>query len=409
MLQRIQSDRINNLPPSEQRGKQPVHVILDNDTRWLSQLYMIRRALRLRHYITLLLNEFQVEWEAENRSKRTNRITPSASRNMPSILRPENQLSPEDWEVLNHFETILSYYEATVIQLEGDGQIRQRKNGFTGSYGNIWEVLQGFEFLLEKLEYYKQVAADYPDPEHFRIGCNLAWSKLNTYYDKCDETPVYYAAIALHPSYRWAWFETTWIDHPDWVNKAKEMVQQVWNTQYRDLAMPGVENHTNKWPRVFKNPFQEHVDKGRTRGSPSPSQQLLSNEYLNWQAITDPGDDEIEDPIQYWHERRYRYPRLSRMALDFLTVPSMSAECERLFSAAKRMVRDERKCLDSEAIATCQVLRSWYRAGFVDQLDPIITSWEEQQQADTWASLPEEEVVKQATSWIKALPPQSRD
>ena len=33
-----------------------------------------------------------------------------------------------------------------------------------GSYGNIWDVINGFKFLLGKLEKYKQIAEDFPDP-----------------------------------------------------------------------------------------------------------------------------------------------------------------------------------------------------------------------------------------------------
>lgn len=141
--------------------------------------------------------------------KRTGGITSSAARKIPAILQPENQLYDVNWEVLEHLETILAFFEATVIQLKGDGQVCQRKRGFTGSYGNVWEVLQGFEFLLEKLEYYKSFADHHPDPEHFRIGCNLAWPKLDEHYSKCAETPASYGAISLHPSYKWDWFEAT--------------------------------------------------------------------------------------------------------------------------------------------------------------------------------------------------------
>jgi hypothetical protein len=46
------------------------------------------------------------------------------------------------------------------------------------------------------------------------------------------------------------------------------------------------------------------------------------------------------------------------MALDFLTIQAMSAECERAFSAAGKMVVAERNRLEVEAIAICQILRS---------------------------------------------------
>lgn len=36
----------------------PLKCVGDNDTRWLSQLYMIRRALKLRKYLERVLFEF---------------------------------------------------------------------------------------------------------------------------------------------------------------------------------------------------------------------------------------------------------------------------------------------------------------------------------------------------------------
>lgn len=280
--------------------------------------------------------------------------------------------------------------------------------GFPGSYGNMWEVLQGFEFLLGELEHFKAVAGDFPDAEHFRIGINLAWDKLDEYYKKCDDTPVYYAAIALHPAYRWGWFESTWEHRPDWIEKAKQLVQEVWDKKYRNFDIVAVEDPAPKRPRTFKNPFQEHVNRSRTKpqaSSPGPS----GDEFAAWQAAYEPGDDEVDDPVQYWHNRRFKYPRLSLMALDFLTVPSMSDECERLFSAAKRMVTASRRNLDADVIGLCQVFRSWDRAGIIKDLDQRIVSWFEEKEDLALAKLAKEEAEKQATAWIKELPPQTRD
>ncbi|KAJ4182279.1 hypothetical protein NW759_017138 [Fusarium solani] len=70
--------------------------------------------------------------------------------------------------------------------LEGDGQIRKRKS---------------FEFLLEHPEHFKDIAKEFPDPEHFRININLGGQKLNEYYESLNETPIYYTGLALHPGY----------------------------------------------------------------------------------------------------------------------------------------------------------------------------------------------------------------
>jgi hypothetical protein len=51
-----------------------------------------------------------------------------------------------------------------------------------GSYGNIWDVILGFKRLMAKLKKFKAEAEDFPDPDQFRIGINLAWQKIDEYY-----------------------------------------------------------------------------------------------------------------------------------------------------------------------------------------------------------------------------------
>lgn len=57
------------------------------------------------------------------------------------------------------------------------------------------------------------------------------------------------------------------------------------------------------------------------------------------------------------------------MALDFLTIQPMSAECKRLFSLAKRIMTQQRLSLDTVMVSMCQVLRSWYQSGLVIAID----------------------------------------
>jgi hypothetical protein len=118
-------------------------------------------------------------------------------------------------------------FETMVKTLEGDGQIRIRRHSRSDSYGNIWDVILGFELLLGELEESKRFVTNIPDGEQFRIGINLSWDKLDKYYKLLDETLIYYIILALHPAYRWDWFEETWFDKPDWVIKAKSVVHDV--------------------------------------------------------------------------------------------------------------------------------------------------------------------------------------
>ena len=51
------------------------------------------------------------------------------------------------------------------------------------------------------------------------------------------------------------------------------------------------------------------------------------------------------------------------MALDVLSIPSMSADAERLFSSGKLVMRDNRSRLFSTSMEALECLKSWEREG----------------------------------------------
>jgi hypothetical protein len=49
------------------------------------------------------------------------------------------------------------------------------------------------------------------------------------------------------------------------------------------------------------------------------------------------------------------------MAFDLLSIPLMSAECERVFSSAKLLITERRNRLKDDIIKACTCLRAWYK------------------------------------------------
>ncbi|RYP56930.1 hypothetical protein DL770_010799 [Monosporascus sp. CRB-9-2] len=341
MLRAIQEDHslISNNPRI--RAKKPLDVKLDNDTRWLSQYYMIRRAQVLRPFLNRLIIQYRHEWEMENTGRR-GEIRRGAKR--PFLIQQENQLTHHDWHVLDVTADILS------------------------SYRNIWDVIPTFEFLLDRLEEYKDRESELPDGQHLRVNINLAWKKLDEYYSKVEETPMYVTALALHPAYRWLWFERNWSDHPEWIQRAKQQVSDIWYTDYHnmDVARQPTIEPPHKRMKRFHNALQQHLELSLygitasaldlTDNAAQPFRDSL-DEYVIWCEDFEPADREVQNPLDYWRRKEARYPRLSRMALDFLTIQPMAAECERLFSVAGRMTSALRSRLDAIMIEVCQVLQ----------------------------------------------------
>ena len=69
----------------------------------------------------------------------------------------------------------------------------------------------------------------------------------------------------------------------------------------------------------------------------------------------------VKHGYQWWLEptQRKRFPDLSKMALDLLSIPAMSADPERLWSGAKITVDDRRGRLGIHKIQAIECLKSW--------------------------------------------------
>ena len=68
--------------------------------------------------------------------------------------------------------------------------------------------------------------------------------------------------------------------------------------------------------------------------------------------------------IRYWIDLAPKYTNLSRLAIDLLTIPASSCECERLFSELGDLLEPRRRKIGAKLLAALQLIRSWVRRGF---------------------------------------------
>jgi hypothetical protein len=194
------------------------------------------------------------------------------------------------------------------------------------------------------------------------IGVNLGWKKLDEYYQKTDQSPVYVAAVVLHPGLKWKWLEKAWRDRPQWIKEAKNNVHSLW-LEYASLpvtdedlqsAMP---EDNARW--MDDDLLSDFSDLDNSTG----------DEYVRW---CEEGRQPKEfRPLEFWSTQRQResYPRLSKMARDLFTIPAMSDEPERVFSSAGLMVTPLRGRLSAKAIGQTQCVKSWIKTGVIANLE----------------------------------------
>ncbi|EGU72823.1 hypothetical protein FOXB_16667, partial [Fusarium oxysporum f. sp. conglutinans Fo5176] len=72
-------------------------------------------------------------------------------------------------------------------------------------------------------------------------------------------------------------------------------------------------------------------------------------------------------PLEWWCriEQRRQFPRLSRMAIDILSISPQSAEPERTFSGARRTAPWDRLSMTCERLQEVECLGNWVRNGHI--------------------------------------------
>jgi hypothetical protein len=154
----------------------------------------------------------------------------------PCLYIAVGGLNAYDWLIINEYMEILSPLKEATNLVESRGK--------AGKHGAIWEVIPTFDWLLKVFEEKKDCVTeatmeDYPNQEAmedlFMININAAWAKLNEYYLKLDDTPVYYTAVLLHPHFK-QYCQNAWKDKPDWIIRCDAAFQTLW-LQYKDRPL----------------------------------------------------------------------------------------------------------------------------------------------------------------------------
>ncbi len=68
------------------------------------------------------------------------------------------------------------------------------------------------DFMLGLLETHAIQLGQAPE-SYFKSEVDLGWAKLKKYYILTDVSPIYRAAILLHPAHKWEYFEKKWAKH----------------------------------------------------------------------------------------------------------------------------------------------------------------------------------------------------
>ena len=178
-------------------------------------------------------------------------------------------------------------------------------------------------------------------------------------------SPIYATALILNPKRRTRYIQANW--KREWTEPALKSVQKLWET-YREVKIPvptttpfSYDKHNQEEPKELDS-FSRIALALEVQARPASQDEY---EDYNMAESYDPG---TKGALAWWYQdtQRQRWPRLSLMAIDILSIPAMSDEPERVFSRAHCIVSWDKGQMMSETMEWRECLKHWKRSGILD-------------------------------------------
>ncbi|KAJ3498251.1 hypothetical protein NLJ89_g10242 [Agrocybe chaxingu] len=237
------------------------------------------------------------------------------------------ELSPNEWKIATQLrDVLLVLKDATLF--------------FSRSTPNLATVIPAMDYIDTRLTTQGHNTG-YAAPIRAAIG--LAKKTLNRYYTLTDSSEVYRIAMILHPRHKLSYFRTaSWPQ--EWIDTAEDLLRSEFERSYRLEELSEDEDMGDIGDEVVRP----------SNAGPSPrSKKAKINLFDKLPALATPARNELKDELRryldcdpeqvenvllWWYEHRAVYPCLSRMALDYLSIPATSVDVERLFSCGRLLL-----------------------------------------------------------------------
>ncbi|KAJ6437947.1 Beta-glucosidase cel3A [Purpureocillium lavendulum] len=291
----------------------------DNSTRWNSWYLMIHVAIKARKEVNSFIDDHYTEGDISL-----------------------DYLHPEHWQELQEIHDFLQPFHEITKDTQWDNS-------------SLDEVICSMDFLIT---HYKASTEKFRHSLTMTDRIMTSWYKFDDYYRRTDDSPVYAAAILLHPSLRRAHLHEAWKDQSQYIGPAVEAVRKLWE-DYKPRQVPTINEDLSAYEaykqRIYQPPsshdeFNRFID--------GPTLPIGSSSALSWWL----------EPTQ-----ATSFPNLYRLAVNIFSIPAMSAEAERVFSGARRTITWDRSTIkfDGRPIETLNLhwLRKYVR---LVQQEPIL-------------------------------------
>lgn len=279
--------------------------VIDVGTRWDSTFDMIERALYLKAPIDVMCSK---EKKLKNLS-----------------------ITSGEWSELNTLRSLLKKFR------------RSTKFMSMERHPTISAYLPTFEWIVQSVESFIR-----ENPGPLASAANAGLLKLKKYQDEfqLSECKTIYIAVFLNPALKLNYFKEHGYSKAH-IKDIQKAICEVLENNYGSEACDAVDNDNESEP----DEFFSHMFKRKSSREPKEFQKYLNHPLSNTKV----------DVLDYWRSQKDEFPKLSRMAQDYLAIQGSSVPVERDFSMGTHLVTSTRCSLHPKTISACMCLKSWLK------------------------------------------------
>lgn len=254
----------------------------------------------------------------------------------------EFSLSPNDWILLTNIKIILEKFDRMTMFLSSHSP--QMINSL-GIYYTLHDLLCD---IIERKNRFKGITDDVVD------AVKSAFDKYKKYYDLMDVNDTYYIAATLDPRTKSIWLQKH-LDEESYKIILRDVQIKIKNEYDCNIENERDDptsdsNSDNDFTRIMlksMTPETKTCDVESYYISPVINTHVKTNDF-NWILV-------------WWRENQTAYPRMAKVARDYLAIPASSVSIERLFNVGRDVIGIRRHSMNSNTFRMLLLLQDHYR------------------------------------------------
>lgn len=272
-------------------------------------------------------------------------------------------IADEEWKLLKMFaDELLAFRETSEVFCISQSI---SSSNVSSLYGLLVQQLESLIFDIDHpLQDLAGTTMSRDQAKVLRRAYNAMKEKLLKYEPKVRRRPMFPIATTLDPRFKLEHIPEG--EHTFVIKILLDLLETV-NVVEASSSRGSTHSLASSGPQRSKVMMQFMERKQSTSTvTREKSRKDELEDYLREPCI----DHIYDDPLQWWRKNGSdKYPRLSILAKEFLSICASSAPCERLFSTGRGIVTYKRARLAGNTISALMTLKSWCREPFVPDDD----------------------------------------